>query len=139
MSSLGECGQNLLGPIHQIKVGTTAGQLGEQRAGAVTGEETESDDTLVVNLFRRLDPGTLDVGAEELTERRRGRWIGHAAGHQMQPGRFGVSGQVQDQGLAGNTDFQGDDVLRRLVDFLNPPAGQGWRELPHDRGNFLEG
>ena len=107
------------------------GEFADNRAGPVFGGEVDNHDPVVRELLNSVYPGSLYMGAKELTEGRRTWRVRQGETAQMEACRFRFAGDEESMSFPRHTDFEDQCPIRWLVDFLNPAGSK-------DRGDFIK-
>jgi hypothetical protein len=77
--------------IEYEEVGSLPRQFCDQFAGTFLGSQCKLNDPVSLNLFDLVDSRPLQMGAEELTERGRCRWVLKGCRGKVQTGEFLVA------------------------------------------------
>lgn len=94
------------------------------------------DDPVRVDRLDSVDSRTLEPGSEILAKRGRFGRVREAGAHEMEAGRFRISGQEQAKALSRGADLEQDAVRCRLKDLLDPPPAQHGGDFPNDSVNL---
>lgn len=102
-----------------------------------SGREGQADDAIMPELADIVEAGSLNVSAHELTERRRTRRaVWHRATQQMQAGCLRLTRNEQPVSFARHTNFEQQDAIVGLRDFLNPALKEHGGNFPKHKLKF---
>jgi hypothetical protein len=118
--------------IEHDEIGCLPSQRCNQSTGTFFGGQRELNDSVPLNLFDLIDSRPLQMRPEKLTEGWRCRWIPKSSRGEVQTGGFLVAREEKSMRAARRTNLQHYRTISRLVNFLNPSAGQDGRDLFHD-------
>ena len=122
--------QNLALLIQHEQIGGVSREFTDNRPWPLPRRDRQAYDPILVQLTDVVQPGSLKLGAYKLAKGRRTEGVAHGVDQQMQTGSLGFTGHQQPMSFAWHADFEQQDAVAGLVDFLNSPVEEHRGNLP---------